>query len=71
MSDITITAEEHSALLIAVRQNNRIARLAEPLQAYWIGARVATAIECFVIALQALCAPVTIVFQWEKARAGL
>jgi hypothetical protein len=62
--------DEH-ALLIAVRQNARIARLAEPLQAYWIGARVATALECFVIGMQTLSSPVTIVFQWEKIRAGL
>lgn len=67
---MTEPIDEH-ALLAAVRQNNRIARLAEPLQAYWIGARVDGAIYNFVIGLQTLCAPVTIVLEWDKISYGL
>lgn len=66
-----ISVEEHAALLIAVRQNNRIARLAEPLQAYWIGKQVDAAIESFVGGLQTLSATTCVPFEWGAILTGL
>lgn len=62
--------DEH-ALLVAVRQNARIARLAEPLQAYWVGMGVSTAITSFVIALRFLCLPSVLGFSWAPIISGL
>ena len=67
---MTTPIDEH-ALLVAVRQNNRIARLAEPLKIFWIGSRVDFVFHVFVVGMQALCAPVTIVLEWDKIVFGL
>lgn len=45
--------DEH-ALLVTIRQNNRIARLAEPLRIYEVGKQVHFAFFYFVLALQML-----------------
>jgi hypothetical protein len=64
--------DEH-ALLIAVRQNARIARLAEPLMIFCVGARVDAALYHFILALQMLSRDTvgTIHFGWDDIIFGL